>query len=481
MSSRRLRFWKWICLIVTLGMTWEFAPWIWSQIQGANSRPMLPVSSNEPLPAAGLLLHRSDTLSIPPDVLGSLGIRLEEIQAAPPPEPLKLLGSLFVDVNRLVRVHSRFTGEIAELGDTVETTTPPAPGEPVRRRPLRFGDTVHKGQLLARVWSREVGEKKSELVDALSRLNLHSATLQRLQKLEKGVVSERVMREAESEYEFDVIAVERAERTLRSWHLPEREIEVVRKEAERIRQHQLDGDSAHERSWAEIDITSAIDGVVLEKNVAIGDIVEPSLEMFKIADLSRLSVFANVYEDDLPAVASLPPAARNWTIQFNSTPSAPPVPGKFELIGDVIDANQHTDSIIGWVDNPGRELRIGQFVTLTIPLPQVPDEVAVPTSALIEDGQTSIVFVASNPERTEFTRRSVAVARRGSDHVCIRSHPTPSQLASGAQPLTAGELVVSSGVVELASTLKILQSSALGAKLSRSEGDARPSDKSPEG
>jgi cobalt-zinc-cadmium efflux system membrane fusion protein len=408
--------------------------------------------------------------------MDSLKVRLTEVQPAPPPQPLKLLGSLFVDVNRLVRVHSRFTGEIADLG-TIEAPNEPSEtpeastslGEPVKRRPLRFGDTVKKGQLLAVVWSREVGEKKSELVDAMSRLNLHAATLQRLQKLEKGVVSERVMREAESDYELDVIAVERAERTLRSWRLPEREIEKVRAEAERIRQHKLESDPALDRSWAEIEIHSPIDGVVLEKNVAMGDIVDSSLELFKIADLSKLSVFASVYEDDLPLIVALPPASRRWMIQFNSNPEAPPVAGTFDLIGDIIDANQHTDSIIGRVDNPGRELRIGQFVTVTVPFPQVAGEVAVPSSALIEDGQASTIFVASNPERTHFTRRNVLVSRRTADHVCIRSRPTPAELAAGAQPLDVGDWVVTSGVVELASTLKTLKSMHPEAALSQSE------------
>ena len=35
------------------------------------------------------------------------------------------------------------------------------------QRPVRFGDAVNKGQLLAVIWSKDLGEKKSELVDAL--------------------------------------------------------------------------------------------------------------------------------------------------------------------------------------------------------------------------------------------------------------------------------------------------------------------------
>ena len=46
-------------------------------------------------------------------------------------------------------------------------------------------------------------------------------------------------------------------------------------------------------------------GVVLEKNITTGDIVDTNLDLFKVADLDRLGVMADVYEEDLPALESL--------------------------------------------------------------------------------------------------------------------------------------------------------------------------------
>jgi len=46
-------------------------------------------------------------------------------------------------------------------------------------------------------------------------------------------------------------------------------------------------------------------GVILEKNFTVGDIVDTTHDMFKIADLSRLGVMANVYEEDLPKLVAL--------------------------------------------------------------------------------------------------------------------------------------------------------------------------------
>ena len=74
---------------------------------------------------------------------------------------------------------------------------------------MQFGDTVEKNQLLAVIWCKEVGEKKSDLVDALSKLYTDKFTLDRLHTLAKGVVADQTVREAKRNYDADLIAVER--------------------------------------------------------------------------------------------------------------------------------------------------------------------------------------------------------------------------------------------------------------------------------
>src|SRR5207237_9985785 len=98
------------------------------------------------------------------------------------------------------------------------------------------GDSVVPGQVLAIVWSKDLGEKKSELVDAVSKLRADEQTLRRLESLHKDTgTSERSLRDAERAVEADRIAVERAVRTLRSWRLTESEIDAVRAEVDRLR------------------------------------------------------------------------------------------------------------------------------------------------------------------------------------------------------------------------------------------------------
>ncbi len=73
----------------------------------------------------------------------------------------------------------------------------------------------------------------------MSRAKRSEQKFKRLEELfDKGAVPERNVREAEREWEADVIGLSKAERTLRSWRLTEPEIEGIRHEAERIRESQ---------------------------------------------------------------------------------------------------------------------------------------------------------------------------------------------------------------------------------------------------
>jgi multidrug efflux pump subunit AcrA (membrane-fusion protein) len=276
---------------------------------------------------------------------------------------LRLSGKLFVDPNRLSRIHARFAGQVVELG-RVESAA-----EDGESRPLRYGDAVRRDQLLAVVWSREVGEKKSDLIHAMSRLALDQAQFDRLSALEKGVVPVHMVLDARRKYEGDLIAVQRVQRTLRSWRLSEREIGEVVAEANRLRQGDHAAEPAADEHWAKFEIRSPLDGIILERNVTIGDLVGVGADMFKVGDLTTLGVMANLYEEDLPLVESLPDDQRRWTVYVASRVETAGIAGRFEMIGSVIDPRQHTANVIGWVPNTSGALRAGQFIHVEIASP----------------------------------------------------------------------------------------------------------------
>ena len=390
------------------------------------------------------------------DVIKSLNIQVAAAHQAPRTEPLVLAGSLFLDSSHLAVVHTRFTGEIVRVEEIAETNPDEEVTVPPKMRQIRAGDSVKKNDILAVIWSKEIGEKKSDLVESLSRRSASKATLERLESLEKGSVSGQVVRDARRLFESDLIAVERAERTLRSWKETDAEIAEVYAESERISHGESSKDSAVRETWANVEIRAPLDGVILERNVSIGEIVETGFDMFKIADVTRMGVLANVYEEDIPkltAMAKFPDQCR-WKVRLKSEPEAEPIDGLFEVIGHVIDPGQHTAAVVGWIKNPDKRLRTGQFITATIDLPGLSDVVVIPNSAVIDQGTSATIFVAKDATRREVTARHVAVLRRGRDFALVRRSARSNGTSSDSEALQEGELVVTSGNLELFGVLQ---------------------------
>jgi cobalt-zinc-cadmium efflux system membrane fusion protein len=260
--------------------------------------------------------------------------------------------------------------------------------------------------------------------------------------------------------ESDQIAVGRVVRTLQSWRVPPEEIDALRAEAKSLQHDAKPIAEEHVHRWARSEVRAPLDGVILEKNIALGDLVDTNLDLFKVADLSRLRVMAHVYEEQLPLLDNLADSQHQWTISVQSDAGLKPLAGRFEQIGKLIDPNEHAALVTGWVDNRAGRLRAGQFVTAKIELPAPEGEVAIPSSALVEEGQRQFVFVQPDPARSEYVRRPIAVSRRDGKTIFAWSAPTAAQRRADAQPLRAGEHVVSAGVVQLAEAIRGLEAAA---------------------
>ena len=380
----------------------------------------------------------ADGLVVPDSIAKNVGLKTVVVSAhcraiqLPP-----LQGSLALDTNSLARVHSRFAGEVTAIGTISDPPEPSASTQPVKNPPrgLRVGDKVRKGDLLAVVWSKDLGEKKSELVDAASKLNTDSETLRNLTAaFAEGSIPERSIREAERNVESDRIAVEKAAHTLQSWRLSEAEIAAIRAEADRGAKR------TEAANWARVEIRSPLDGMILEKNQVVGDIIDTTADVFKVGDLSRLAVWVHIFEEDLPLLQSLPKPVR-WTVQIPSRPGVS-FPGQLEQVRPIIDTNQHTALATGHVDNPQGDLIAGQAVTVSLELPPPLGEVELPSDGVVEDGRDSVVFAKAGDH---FVRTPVQVTRRFRDVVCIRA----GGLKAGDVVVTAGSLLLRDAMDDL--------------------------------
>jgi membrane fusion protein, heavy metal efflux system len=371
-----------------------------------------PAKTNQPSSGSptGVQIVVADTVQVAPEAMWSLGIKTAEAKTAREPRTLApLQGVLNVDHNRMIRVHSPFAGIVVALGtlDNKETDRPAGDDGP---RGLRNGDRVAAKQLLAVVWSKDLGEKKSELVQAVSDLKLAKDNLTRYQSLTPGIIAEKEIRVAEANVRSAENAVGKAEATLRAWRLPDAEISALIAEAEKLGTPEARRELTSGKTWARVEVRSTFAGVILEKNTNIGDVIDTNAILFQVADLTHLAVVAQAYEDDLPKLQGLPQPIQ-WEIRLPSRPDFRST-GTLEQIGDIIDSTTHTAMVSGIVDNPRGELKSGQFVTAIVRIAPPGGEIEIPTAALVEDGKTSVVFVQPDPKVNRFVRHFVTVSRR---------------------------------------------------------------------
>jgi cobalt-zinc-cadmium efflux system membrane fusion protein len=349
---------------------------------------------------------------------------------------------------------------------------------------------VKQGQILAVVYSKDAGALKTDLLNRLTQLWADQTVLKRYQSVEAvspGVVPPTQLTQLTQNVQSDWVYVRNAERNLRASQFTEDEIQIVKDEALKLKENaNADYDKDLERTWAEYLVRAPFDGRIVEKNATLGDAIDPTVDLYKLAKLDRLQVLADVYEEDLPKIQQIAEDAekaekaatpsggvdnsqglesviqsagdriRNWTISYQATGEGEV--GAFDKLGVVIDPMQHTGTVRGWVNNARGRLFLGQFVIATIPLRPDPNLVAVPTGAVVESGGTSTIFVRTSTSEPLFTSRKVAVVVRGREQIFLRREPNAAEKARGAEAIQPGDVVISRGAVELFGELDNLQS-----------------------
>lgn len=466
-------------VLLGVHLPWEAS----SKVEPSKARAELNVE---------LVAEAPHTLSIPEDVRKSLGITangLDKVEVARHPTHSRefvLPGSTALDPTRLYRIRARFApARVVEIAPQLRPD-----GTPIRDdaaslkegrtmfRELRTGNTVKKGQLLAVFYSVDVGNKKNDLIDALSQRYLDEEILEKAEKAFRGgALPEIYMLNAQRNVEADRNAERRAVNNLRTWDIPEDEIKACYDEARRISKlNSKERDLARVEKndlWPVVKLVAPDDGVIIERNVAQQEmVVDGTTNLFQIATVDRMLILANCPEDDLHTLQSLNEEEMRWTLKTVGADPTAGIEGRIDEISYLIDPNQHTGVIKGHIDNPGGKLRAGQFVSAAIQLPPPREKVnggtrdlavEVPIDAVSEDGQMCVVFVQTDAARHHYTMRRVKLLQRfeKTAFVCCtpvseKEQPTAEEEKLGMlriAPLLKGERVLTTAVGELKAVL----------------------------
>ncbi len=168
--------------------------------------------------------------------------------------------------------------------------------------------------------------------------------------------------------------------------------EIARASLERLRLWGVSEQSLRQlqqsgRSQRTLLFTSPVDGFVINKTAIQGMYVGPELELFHIADLSKIWIMLTLYEYDVTAVRVGDDAL--ITLPYNPAAS---IQSKITYVYPEIDPETRTARARIEINNPDQTLKPGMFVNAEIQK-NLGKSLVIPDDAVIDTGKRKIVFV----------------------------------------------------------------------------------------
>jgi cobalt-zinc-cadmium efflux system membrane fusion protein len=293
---------------------------------------------------------------------------------------LDLVGSVNFDPDAVADVGGRISGRITRVMVTV-------------------GDKVTSGQPLVELESNNLGEALADLLSARANLIAAENRSQRENALaEKQLSSATVVEAARADAKALQANVKGAEQRLLAMGITPGELKNL---------HAGDGPRT-------VTLRAPIAGEVVERYAVLGQVVDPTEPIMRIADLRRLWVELDVYERDLAHVA----VGDEAEIRLETYPDKT-FRGTVSYLNATVDVATRTARVRIEVPNPERLLRPGQFVHAHLSTRGVTEPiVAVPRKAVLQvEGEPS-VFVQL--DKTRFVARPVELGRVAGDLVEVK-------------------------------------------------------------
>ena len=332
---------------------------------------------------------------------------------------------------------------------------------PIRRLLVKKGDSVRAGQVMAELENRDVaaqlaeaqgsvdtanaslqktvsGTVPSDIERARGQVETTRATLNQLEQLYKrrqslfneGAIPQRDLLQTQTDLATARTNYDVAQRSfdLLVNQSGNRDEQIAKANLQQA-QARLQGASAQLQYT---QIRAPFTGTITDQMQYTGDMAQPASPMFSIADLSSVTVRAQVPEADAGKVRVSQACA------FQSVdPAGPEIRGKVTVVNRAVDPQRQTVEVWCEVVKPPVWVRAGMFGTATLFTGEVHDAVLIPKAALIREEGTSdgAVFVVDNKKVAH--KREVTVGENAGDQV---------QIASGLKP---GETIVVEGAYGL--------------------------------
>lgn len=308
-------------------------------------------------------------VAIPADQQQLMGIRVEPAESSRSSSTLRVLGRVAADETRLYRMNAATDGWIREA------------------LPNTVGTLVKKDQKLAVFYAPEFLGAQEAYLYALGALDRFQAS----------------GKETPEQIKLTKANVQQMADSLRSLGMSEIQIQEI---------------AQTRRATQNIILYAPATGFIVARNVSLGQRFEKGTELYRISDLSRVWILADLFENEAQYIRpgstariSLPHENRVFTARVSDVlPLFDPATGTMNLRLET--------------KNSDYALRPDMFVDVELPV-DLPSAVTVPTDAVLDSGVRKIVFV----ERASgvFEPRAVETGWRFGERVEIARGLAPGE------------------------------------------------------
>jgi len=329
-------------------------------------------------------------VKIDPVAVQNIGVRTAIAEEKTLSHIIRAMGRVDFDEERMVRLHPRTEGWIQKL--MVDKT----------------GQRVKKGSDLLTIYSPQLVSSQQEYLLALN--NLRALEESPFVDIQQG--AENLVKSSRERLEL--------------LNVPEHHIRELEK-TQSIKEG--------------LHIHTPADGIVMKIGAREGQFVTPATELYMIADLSQVWVYAEIYEYELSWV-QIGDTAR---IQLSGIPGRQ-FEGRLDYIYPYAESKTRTIKARLVFDNPEQLLKPGMFAEVTIYAGQKIESVVIPDAAIVRSGTRAQVFVVR--EAGKFEPRTVKLGIVSEGQV---------QVLEG---LNAGEEIVTSAQFLIDSESKLREATA---------------------
>jgi multidrug efflux pump subunit AcrA (membrane-fusion protein) len=333
------------------------------------------------------------TVKIDPVTVQNIGVRTSTVERRELKKTIRTIGRIDYDEKRIHHVHTRVEGWIERL--YFDYT----------------GQEVKKGDVLLEIYSPQLVAAQEEYL--LARKYAAQIT---------GVGRESLL--------------DLSRRRLEVWDVPAHQIKEIEEKGKIMRT---------------LHIHSHSNGIVIMKSVEHGMFVKPGMMLYTIADISRVWVYVDVYEYELPWIR----LGQEAEMTLASYPGRT-FRGKVSFVYPYMDKKSRTNKVRLEFDNPGLDLKPNMYANVNLKSVVSKKAVAVPTEAVILSGERSIVLLSRGDGK--FAPREVVLGAEAEGFYEIK------------EGLTGGEAVVTSAHFLIDSESRLKEAISKMLELKREDG-----------